>query len=151
MALKIVHGDIFDPKLDNTKRVVVHGCNAQGVMASGIAKTIRDKFPEVYYDYKSLEKDFGLNLGDAIYTTISDNLIIASAITQQCYGRDSSVVYVKYSAVQAALKEIAGLLRDYEVHIPFIGGGLANGNRYTLLEIFKETLQNSDATLFIKD
>lgn len=151
MALKIVYGDIFDPKLDNLSRVVVHGCNAQGVMASGIAKTIRDKFPEVYTDYKSFEKSWQLRLGDVIYTTISDNLVVASAITQQCYGKDPSVVYVKYSAIQSALYEIATLFDDYEIHIPFIGGGLANGNRDTLLDIFKETLQNSDATLFIKD
>ena len=34
-----------------TQGVIVHGCNAQGVMGSGVAKQLRAKYPEIYVDY----------------------------------------------------------------------------------------------------
>jgi hypothetical protein len=159
MALKVIKGDIFDPKLEEVNRIVVHGCNAQGVMGSGIAKTIRDMYPEVYEDYKEHEEVRGLYLGDIIQTLIHPKLRIASIITQEYYGRDFSVVYVNYWAIKDALtrlvrhfktkNEIQGT--NIEIHLPFIGGGLANGDRAVLLEIFEEVFKDFDATLFVLD
>lgn len=161
MALKIVKGDIFDPKLDKVSRVIVHGCNAQGVMGSGIAKTIRDMYPEVYQDYKHRESSRGkLIMGEIIHTVINlETLSIYSIISQRYYGRDPSIVYVDYKAVRRALKDIASHINFLnaagnpfrKIHIPFIGGGLANGDRAILLGIFEEVFKDSDATLFIKD
>jgi O-acetyl-ADP-ribose deacetylase (regulator of RNase III) len=153
MAFKVIKGDIFDPKLDKIVRVIVHGCNAQGVMGSGIAKIIRDKYPEVYEDYKAHEAEHGLNLGDVLYTIINDNLVVCSAITQKFYGRDPNITYVDYLAVANSLNEIAKHAKglDLEIHLPYIGGGLANGSRKKLLNIFEESLKGCEATLFIQD
>jgi len=157
MALKIVHGDIFDPKLNEVSRVIVHGCNAQGVMGSGIAKTIRDMYPEVYEDYKEYEEVRGLYVGDIVQTLVHPKLRVASIISQEFYGRDSSVVYVNYWAIKDALSilvrhfktknEIQGT--NIEIHLPFIGGGFANGDRTVLMKIFEEVFKDSDATLFV--
>lgn len=157
MPLKIVKGDIFDPKLDKVSRVIVHGCNAQGVMGSGIAKTIRGMYPEVYEDYKDYEEYNGLCLGDVIQTIIHPRLRIASIISQEYYGRDPNVVYVNYRALESALKSIVRHYKtknevqgtNIEIHLPFIGGGLANGDREYLLEAFNSIFANVDATLFV--
>lgn len=159
MALKIVKGDIFDPKFEKVDRIVIHGCNAQGVMASGIAKTIREKYPEVFEDYIYHKKFRGLNLGDCIVTNISRNFGIISIISQEFYGRDKQRVYVSYQALEHGLKTVARrakslqAIRDkiVEVHLPFIGGGLANGDREYLLEAFTTIFADVEATLFIKD
>jgi len=151
MTLKIVNGDIFDPKLEEVNRVIVHGCNAQGVMGSGIAKTIRDMYPEVYEDYKTIEGMSGLYLGDVVHSYINPELMVVSAITQETYGRNKNIQYVEYNAVGRALATITSIYKDREIHIPFIGGGLANGDKEILMQIFEEVFEDSDATLFIKD
>lgn len=159
MALKVIEGDIFDPKLDKVKRIIVHGCNAQGVMASGIAKIIREKYPEVFEDYIDHKEFKGLNLGDCIVTHISRDLEIISIISQEYYGRDKQRVYVSYQAVESALKRVVRRCKalqairnaEIEIHIPFIGGGRANGDRSYLLEAFTNIFSDVNATLFIKD
>ena len=37
--------------LEQTKGVIIHGCNCQGVMSSGIALQIRNKWPGVFETY----------------------------------------------------------------------------------------------------
>ena len=46
-SLKTAHikfGNILD-----AKGIIMHGCNAQGVMGSGLAKDIRERWPAVGY------------------------------------------------------------------------------------------------------
>jgi O-acetyl-ADP-ribose deacetylase (regulator of RNase III) len=118
-------GDILSVE----KGIIVHGCNAQGKMRSGIAKAIREKYPQVYEDYKAHEKKRGLQLGDAIYTVINNDLVIVSAITQEFYGYDKETVYVDYDAIEQAFLSIGlvASLKKLDVHVPLIGCGLANG------------------------
>jgi hypothetical protein len=159
MGLKVIKGDIFDHKLEEVNRVVVHGCNAQGVMGSGIAKTIRDMYPKVYEDYKDYEEFRGLYLGDIIQTLIHPKLRIASIITQEYYGRDPNTLFVDYETVEHSLKSLVRHFKtkneiqgtNIEIHLPFIGGDLANGDRTILMGIFEEVFKDYDATLFVLD
>ena len=72
-----VTGDL----LGATQKVIIQGCNAQGVMGSGVAKVIRERWPEVFETYNLHYKTFGLKLGDVIPVTTADGKIIAN------YGR----------------------------------------------------------------
>ena len=64
--IKVKLGDICSVN----SGIIVHGCNAQGVMGSGVAKAIRLKYPQVFEDYKNFKNQFGLELGDYIPTQI---------------------------------------------------------------------------------
>lgn len=134
-----------------TKGLIVHGCNTQGVMGAGIAKLLKEKYPSVYHDYIYRYKT-GLKLGDVILTKINHDLCIASAITQEHYGRDPNVVYVDYDAVEKAfiaINEFANRYH-YEVKFPLIGCGLANGDWNVISKIIDKTLDKKiDRTLFI--
>ncbi len=44
MKINYVNGDLFATDI----KTIVHGCNAQGVMGSGVAKSIRENFPKAY-------------------------------------------------------------------------------------------------------
>lgn len=44
--------------------IIMHGCNCQGVMGSGIAKQIKLLFPEAYEHYRKIYLKNGLGLGD---------------------------------------------------------------------------------------
>jgi len=40
-------GDLFS----NTEGYIVHGCNAQGVMGSGVAKIVKDQYFDAFKRY----------------------------------------------------------------------------------------------------
>ena len=46
--------------------ILVHGCNARGVMGAGIARLIRDQWPTVYATYRRRYGQAQLQLGDII-------------------------------------------------------------------------------------
>jgi O-acetyl-ADP-ribose deacetylase (regulator of RNase III) len=149
MALQIKNGDLFSGAY--APCIVVHGCNAMGVMESGFAGELRDLIPAAYAAYKRVEMQRGLTLGEISTVEFGDGLVVCNAITQERYGRNPDVVYVDYEAVEAALSAVAVLAneRNIPVHLPFIGGGLANGDREKLLAIFQEVFKNVDATLWL--
>lgn len=129
---RIKFGDV----LDATNGIIVHGCNAQGVMGSGLAKAVRAKYPKAFADYADAYTQGGLELGQVVLSEITDTLVIANAITQWHYGRDK-VKYVSYPAIQqtfTAIAEAASQL-DIEVHYPMIGAGLGGGNWAVISEI----------------
>ena len=56
-------GDLLTTDAD----IIVHGCNCQGVMGSGVAKQIKEKFPNAYTIYKQREEEIGLRLGEPCF------------------------------------------------------------------------------------
>jgi O-acetyl-ADP-ribose deacetylase (regulator of RNase III) len=151
MALETKHGDLFANIVPPC--IVVHGVNAQGKMNSGFAGQLRKRFPDAYKIYKKAQGIHGLTLGDINgYTDDEIGLTIVNAITQDRYGRDKEVVYVDYEAVEKAMNTVARLAHmrgNLPVLLPFIGGGLANGNRDKLLEIFNRAFADTNATLWL--
>lgn len=117
-----------------TIQVIMHGCNAQGVMGSGFAKELRERYPEAYTEYTTIHNSRGLELGDnVLYNIPSTNIIISNSITQQYYGRDGKK-YVSYDAIDKCTKDLYNLLkmeldeRPLTIHFPAIGAGLGGGD-----------------------
>lgn len=156
-------GDIMRVK----RGIVVHGCNAQSVMGSGIAQTIRSKYPQVFEDYRNALRGFDShnNLGRVVTTQVGDELYIYSAITQEFYGRNPDVKYVSYDAMDRAFETIALLatpqprIQSLPIYYPKIGSGLANGNWNVIQEIINHRLDKlehhlviySDGTNYVAD
>lgn len=117
--------------------VILQGCNAQGKMNSGVAKAIRDKWPEVFTDYSNEHHLYGLALG-GIYPCFvyqckpfDVQKIIVNGITQQYYGRDPNVVYVDYGAIECVFRQTKILLEKMKLDTfatVKIGSGLGNGS-----------------------
>lgn len=146
MSFEIKSGNLFDNVTDG---YIIHGCNAQGVMGSGVAAIIRAKYPLAYQTYMH-QADTGYILGEVIPATVEPNLVIVNAITQEFYGTDS--IQVDYDAVEQALVGTmhlanSGMIESTDIHLPFIGGGLAGGDPDTLLSIFKHHLKDFDTGL----
>lgn len=53
-------GNIIDSGAD----IICHQVNCQGAMNSGVAKAIRQKWPEVYIEYHQCAKDIDIGFGD---------------------------------------------------------------------------------------
>lgn len=151
--MKIIEGDL----LTNTSGILVHGCNCQGVMGSGIAGLLRQKYHAVFELYAERHRRQGLVLGDTQFihsVSLSDplfreglleasayapelpeGLVVVNAMTQQNYGRDKDVVYVSYDAVRAAFARVRMLANrtGQKIRFPMLGAGLANG-KWELVE-----------------
>ncbi len=125
---------------DAPEPIIIHGCNAQGVMGSGVARAIRYKWPHVFDKYqRKYVKQGGLNLGQIVWANVEPYKFIGNAITQENYGR-TGTRYVDYDAVSKVFAEVYAALSnlcemdlipyDLEpaVAIPKIGAGLGGGD-----------------------
>lgn len=110
-----------------TQGLIVHSVNAQGVMGSGIAKAIRDKWPEVYEAYRTHVQGKAA-MGKVQFVNIADNFYVANLWGQEFFGNDGAV-YADKAAIKRGLITAFEFCEDYnlELKMPMIGalrGGL---------------------------
>jgi O-acetyl-ADP-ribose deacetylase (regulator of RNase III) len=124
---------------------IVHGCNAQGVMGSGVALAIRQKYPGAYDSYRARYFTIGLVLGEAYPWVVTGKLVIWNAITQEGFG--PGIRQVSYDAIQTCFENINTKIKDdqhtdvpKEFHIPMIGAGLGGGNWEIIKTIIEQTV-----------
>lgn len=145
----MIEGDLVEV----SEGIIVHGCNAQGKMASGVAKAIRAKFPLAYERYMRAYEGNGLRVGQVVWAKISEDpkLAVANGITQKFYGRNASIRYVDYDAVRSVFKQVADVARRnaLPVHYPKIGAGLGNGDWSIIEAIISEELEGVSHTLWV--
>jgi O-acetyl-ADP-ribose deacetylase (regulator of RNase III) len=119
--------DVFEGTPD--KCIIVQQCNAKGVMGAGLAKAIRDRYPQVYDHYRA-EFELGLlELGYTSYIEVEENILICNIVGQESYGREKKL-YTNYKALRAGLEDVKMMAHDLglDVVIPFgIGCGLGGG------------------------
>jgi len=129
--INYVTGDL----LGAAQRVIIHGCNAQGVMGSGVARQIRQRWPNVYELYALRHRVFGLELGEIVPVGTPDGKVVVNCITQDSFGRDGNR-YVDYDAIAACMERVnacAGQWGATEIAMPRIGAGLGGGD-WTVIE-----------------
>lgn len=145
--------------IEGNESLIVHGCNAQGVMGSGAAKAVRTQLPFAYHAYRRAYLFDGLHLGKVVWAfNISigqRSRIVGNAITQEYYGNDGKV-YVDYDAVRDVMRaidhfcvltqadssasdyvDIFGVTPINAVGMPMIGSGLAGGRWSKIAEIIE--------------
>ena len=148
MIITYVIGDL----LESPYRLILHGCNAQGVMGSGIAKQIRKKYPQAFEEYyAAYEKDM-LWLGDVIFADCEDK-IIANGITQQYYGRGGKC-FVSYEAINNVMEDTYdyALKHGLEyVAMPLIGAGLGGGSWKKISSIIEDRFTNVIPVVYTLD
>jgi O-acetyl-ADP-ribose deacetylase (regulator of RNase III) len=136
--------------LKTPDKVLVHGCNTQGVMGSGVALAIKQKWPEVFEDYKN-QIFFGAErkiLGSIITSVTTDKRIIVNALTQDQYGKDGKK-YVSYDAMDDAMLEIAKAINVRSpISMPKIGAGLGGGDWGVIEKIIEHRLLKHKVTIW---
>lgn len=156
--MKVIKGNLIDLAEQGEIDILVHGCNCFCRMKSGIAKEITDRYPQVAELDAKTEVGLKDKLGTIgkIYIPAYKDLhdfYIVNAYTQYLYGRDKSVRYVDYDAVQSCFRKIAdqvkflGLEEQYTIGYPKIGCGLANGDWKIVSKIIDKELDGLDHVL----
>ena len=140
MNIKYTTGDL----LKSSHKLLLHGCNSRGRMGSGIAKVIREVYPEAYAAYRQQFLDHGLDLGTVVYAKITESeheLYIANCITQEFYG--SNGVYIDYEAINNVMVNVNKFAREHdinEVAMPLIGAGLGGGSWKRISRIIEDQI-----------
>lgn len=134
MIVGTIKGDL----LKTGYKYIAHGCNAQGRMASGVAKAIRAKYPKAYDDYMGSKLDGSMAMGVEIFSEQPDGKVVINMITQSDYGYDGDR-YVSYDAVAEAFERTNKRIPGETVAIPMIGAGLGGGDWKVIEAIINST------------
>lgn len=124
MKIEYIKGDLFKTDIVS----IMHGCNNQGVMGSGVAAIVRRDYTEAYLKYKEWHQQGTMELGK-IQLVESNGKVIINAITQDFYGK-SGERFASYDAIDSCMKltnSVAFRLGWNKVAMPMIGAGLGGG------------------------
>ncbi len=129
-----------------TKGIIIHGCNAQGVMGSGVALSIKTKWPGAFTEYKQSVDHIGAanSLGSISIYNADEHLMIVNAVTQFYYGQGKR--FVNYEALTRAFETTRLLLMShpgFDLYFPAIGAGLGGGNWKIISTIIDETIPDN--------
>ena len=157
--IKIVDGDLLQANVP----LIAHQTNCLGVMGAGIAKVIKNKWPNVYTQYKDFCKDFNysrglLGLSQICKTKDTPIKYVANLFGEYSYTESATPYenrHTNYYALEIALLALKADCIAYgikEIGIPYkLGCGLAGGNWdnvvYPILQKLFEN--NPEITLYI--
>jgi O-acetyl-ADP-ribose deacetylase (regulator of RNase III) len=122
MVTYIEQGNIF--KLQNIPNYA-HGCNCAGAMGKGIALQFKEKFPQMYIEYKRLCKEGLFSLGD-IYAYNYGNGIIFNLGTQASWKTKADINAIENSLIK--MLSFAHQNNIFKIALPKIGAGLGGLN-----------------------
>lgn len=139
MAIVFKNGDMFT----SNAKYLCHQVNCMGKMGSGIAKTVREKFPTAFVEYSNVclhnEKTPSDLLGSIFQSKCGDKIIV-HMFAQEQFGR--SIRYTDYDAFLNCLKRIRATVPAGSV-IAFphgIGCGLGGGSWSIIFPMIEEVL-----------
>ena len=138
MSLKHTKGNLIDLAEAGAFDVIVHGCNCFNTMGSGIAKEIRERYPMVFAIDSLTESGDIMKLG--CWTEVEPStFLIINAYTQYGYkGATMNVDLFEYTSFQLILQKLASLHGKKDFGFPYIGMGLAGGDKPIIMAMLED-------------
>lgn len=131
--LKHIKGNLLDLAENGEFDVVVHGANCFNTMNGGIAREIRTRYPHVAaIDAQTKPGDY-TKLGNWTVGRATDDFVIINAYTQ--YGMSTGEDVFEYAAFELICQKLVHVYGHLRIGIPYIGMGLANGNKEIILDM----------------
>ena len=138
--IKEINIDIFDSDFE----VMIHQTNCFVTFAAGLAKTVKEKYPEVYAADRKTTSGDKTKLGTISPVWISKNKYIINCYGQYHYGRDRR--QTNYEAYYRCLEKVKNFMieeRLIKLSIPaLMGCGLASGSWPICLAMIKDVFEN---------
>ena len=134
-------GNLLDMAEAGEFDIVVQGCNCFNTMGGGIAREIRARFHEAAaVDQNTVRGDYN-KLGNWTSTQIkhlhgAGNFEIINAYTQ--YDMSTGQDVFEYTAFALILQKLAYQYPDKRFGFPYIGMGLAGGDKNRILPMLEE-------------
>lgn len=129
--VKQINGDILEFK----ENMMIHQVNCKGVMGAGLAKTIKNNYPEVFDDYKDAISLYEYNdeklLGSYTMTALVQDKFIVNLFGQDEYGFGR-----RYTSYAALIKGLFAIFKrakayNYTIAIPYKLGCCRGGGNWT--------------------
>lgn len=113
MEIKYIDGNL----LDTTAPLIMHQVNCKGVMNSGVAKAIKEKWPIVFDEYKKFHTALTTDvlLGTTQFVKIGADRYVANMFAQERYGYNG-LKYTSYDAIDNCLRSVARNAENGEIN-----------------------------------
>lgn len=144
--IKHIKCDIFESGAD----VICHQVNCQGVMGSGIAKQVREKYPNVYTEYQTYCKAAKESmLGKVLIVPTEDGFSIANLFGQNNYGYDGNL-YTSYDKLHECLEYVKVFGLNRTIAIPYLMGCYRGGGDWNVVyKMIEDLFGDSDCDILI--
>ena len=147
-------GNLIEKAYNGDFDIIIHCCNCFNNMGAGIAKFIKQKWPDAYNaDNKTMKGDsskLGTFTFAKVKTKYNADFYIVNAYGQYHYAKppigkevnlDEEALRNSFLSVNNYFKN----MKDARIGIPKIGAGLAKGNWNNIENIIKESFTNFEA------
>ena len=130
-----VERNLFESEAD----VILHQVNCQGVMGSGVAKQVRERYPWVFATYKDLCEGVPLSeraewlLGRCQLVFIDEKRRVGNLFAQDQYGYDGKC-YTNYEALRQALEIADQRCKNLTIAVPYLMGCHRGGGDWSIVE-----------------
>jgi len=140
-------GNLLDLAEQGEFDVIIHGCNCFCTMGAGIAKEIRSRYPGAWRVDQDTDSGDINKLGNwTEYQT--KGFTIINAYTQ--FGMSNGDDVFEYISFKLILQKLAHLYGDQRFGLPYIGMGLAGGDKQCitgLIEMFADDVAKKGGTV----
>ncbi|WP_299002228.1 macro domain-containing protein [uncultured Shewanella sp.] len=146
--MKYINGDLIKLAQQGHFDVIIHGCNCFCAMGAGIAKQIRQHFPEAYIADRQTKKGDVAKLGTyscAKVRSRQHDFVVVNAYTQFHWSGDG--VKLDYDAVYRVFTLLKQDFSGLRIGYPMIGAGLAGGDWHIIAPIIDKALCEENHTL----
>lgn len=133
--MEVITGDLFNV----TEGIIAHQVNCQGVMGSGVAKIVRERYPRAYQSYVELCQRYAPKqlLGTVQPVKVSDDLFVLNVFGQEGFGNAGR--NTSYDATADAWEKIGIHYKDDLIHVPYLMGCALGGGNWDIYETIVDT------------
>lgn len=145
--IKEIKLDIFNSDWE----VLIHQTNCWNTMGTGIAKVIKEKYPQVYEADQNTARGDKSKLGTILPVWIDHNKCIINCYGQYRYGREKR--QTNYEAYYRCLEKVKEFMITEKLNklsiYKFMGCSNSGGNWNICYTMIKEVLDNSEIDVTI--
>jgi len=146
--IKHTKGNLLDLAVEGKFNIIMHGCNCFNTMGSGIAREIRERFPEAAMADAMTESGDRSKLGTITVSGAPNSVggfVIVNAYTQYSTSRAGEDVF-EYESFQKILDAfVIDASPRMNIGLPYIGMGLAGGNKERIMGMIEDFAQKVSA------
>ncbi len=126
--------------LDISRGIIVQQVNCRGAMGRGLALAIRQKWPQVYSEYRRMYVCGKLRLGSTQFVKVALDLYICNLAGQDRWGTDSPKTDLDAYRFAWPMVCLEANRLDLPVYVPWMFGcGLAGGD-WSVVKLLIEAL-----------
>lgn len=156
IQLKYIVEDVRKPIGEAArKKLICHVVNDLGLMGSGVARALFEKWPAVKSEYvKWAKSKNNFELGNIQALKVDENIAVVNMIGQRDIKPINGIPPVRYGALRKSCKKVAEIASKYNatVNVPYkMGSDLAGGDWNEVEKILIEELASKDIEVVVYD